>query len=503
MKKILLRTVSLAFALLFIAMSFTACKKDREDDESAGTTVSTEDSDNSKVPADVKFEGETVNFLISSMLEQDFVIADEETGIINEAIRKVKLMTEERFGYEINYILDTGEVTGALQQNIQNSILAADGSYDLIGNIAHASIGHIVQGLYYNYNAENDKNYVDTTYACYNQEFVKNVSYKGKLYALVGDYTVSFTDRTPVMFYNEDEVKSWQITDDIVQKVIDGKWTIEYLTTLVRGVYSEMDNVDGETKGDFYGLFYNNGSMCNDAQIYAAGVRISRKNADDSIELSWAEGISNNAFSAVYDLIYNTTGVYVGTVGGNTYYGETTSYYSEQAFFEKRAMFTYGMLNAAKTFALAPTLQYGILPLPKYSEDQAYATTPQNGYGIIAVPYNVGSRLGIATATLQTLSEYSYQELRPVYYETAYKVRYASSEKTAELFDMIMDSIGIDFASFYNAEMGKPVEVLRNRLDGANGVTVGSSLTGVVAQYKSATNRALKKLLSSLDSIDN
>lgn len=509
MKKILLRLFSLTLALLFVVMSLVACSKKDDEGEEEDSTVTTEAADTSNVPSDLKFEGKTVNFLIPSVMEHEFVIDEADTSVINTAIRKVKNMTEERLGCTVNYIVlpvaDATAVVSSLQQTIQNSIMAGDGSYDLIANVAHASIGHITQGYYYNFNSDNENNHVDTSYACYNQEFVNNVSYKGKIYALVGDYTIGFTDRTPVMFYNEDAVKTQQITDDIVQKVIDGAWTIEYLRTLVTDVYEERDNSEGQTKGDYYGLFYNCGSMCNDAQIYAAGVRISRKNADNSIELSWTEGNSSNAFAAVYDLIYNTSGVYVGTVAGGTYYGENdiTSYYSEQAFYEQRAMFAYGMLSAAKTFALDSTLNYGILPLPKYSEDQSYSTTPQNGYGIIAIPYNVGSRLSIATATLQILSEYSYKELRPVYYETAYKVRYASSEKTGQLFDMIMDSIGLDFASFYNSQMGKPVEVLRNRLDGLNGATVGSSLTGVVAQNKPAVNRGLKELLKSLDEIDN
>lgn len=512
MKKILLRLLSLTLALLFAAMSLAACGK-KGDDEGGDedSTVTTEETDKSNVPSDLKFEGGTVNVLIPSVMAHEFIIDDADTNIINAAIRKVKNMTEERLGCTVNYIelpvADSAAVVSSLQKTIANSILAGDNSYDVIANVAHASIGHITQGYYYNFNSDNEKNYVDTSYSCYNQEFVNNVSYKGKIYALVGDYTIGFTDRTPVMFYNEDKVKDQQITDDIVQKVLDGEWTIEYLRGLVTDVYEEMDGAEGQTKGDYYGLFYNCGSMCNDAQIYAAGVRISRKNADNSIELSWTEGNSSNAFEAVYNLIYKTTGVFVGTVAGGTYYGENdiTSYYSEQAFYEQRAMFAYGMLSAAKTFALDSTLNYGILPLPKYvtGEEQSYSTTPQNGYGIIAVPYNVGSRLGIATATLQILSEYSYKELCPVYYETAYKVRYASSEKTGELFDMIMDSIGIDFASFYNSQMGKPVEVLRNRLDGLNGATVGSSLTGVVAQNKPAVNKGLKDLLKSLDEIEN
>lgn len=503
MKRKLLRFASLFFALLFVVMTLAACKKKEEPVESE-TVVSTEaEGPVSKVPADLMFEGETVNIIVPETYQYDFNPEEGSTAIIDEAVRKVKLLTEERFGYKINYILDNGAATTELQQNIRNSILAADGSYDLIANISHASIGHITEGLYYNLNKEDEVNYISTNLEWYNQEFVNNVSYKGKLYAAVGDYTISFTDRTPVMFYNEEALKNRHMDEDLIQTVLDGKWTISYMKQLIADVWEEMDDRDGQTRGDFYGLFYNNGSMCNDAQIYAAGIRLTKKNADGSIAISWTEGTAEYAFSEIYKLVYESTGVYVGNSASGTYYGETTNYYSEQAFFEKRAIFAYGMLSAAKVYALDPTLQYGILPLPKYSEDQSYSTTPQNGYLIMAIPHNVAGRLQIATATLETLSEYSYKELRPVYYETAYKIRYASSENTGALFDMIIDSMGIDFGSFYNTEMGKPVELLRNRLDGMNGVTIGSSLQGVTTQYKTPMKRSLTKLITSLDAIDN
>lgn len=504
MRKILLRTISLVLALLFVLATFAACKKDDEE-ETETDTVSTDGLTN--IPDNVRFEGETLKFLVPTDYHADYNPDEGQTGIIDEAVRRTKLLTEERFGYTIEYILDDGKATTELQQNIQSSIMAGDGAYDLIANISHASIGHIIQGYYYNYNNDNEYNYVNMKADWYNREFVKNITYKNKIFAAVGDATISFTDRAPVMFYNEDALKEYQITDDLIQQVVDGKWTIDYLKTLIQGVYKDFDGDGKQDKDDFYGLFYNNGSMCNDAQIYAAGIRITKKNADGDIKITWKQGTAVDAFEAVYDLAYNSTGVFRGTIdlqdkNKDTYYGSTTNYYSEQAFFEKRAMFAYGMLSAAKTFALDPTLQYGILPLPKYSEQQEYSTTPQNGYLILAVPYNAASRLGIATATVEALSEYSYRELRPVYYETAYKVRYASSATTGELFDMIIDSMGIDFGSFYNTEMGKPVELLRNRLDGMNGITIGPSLTGVTAQFEGAMERSLQDLITKLEEIE-
>ena len=180
-------------------------------------------------------------------------------------------------------------------------------------------------------------------------------------------------------------------------------------------------------------------------------------------------------------MMYETSGVYLGTTSkeGGTYYGANGfGYYSEQSFYEKRCVFSFGILYSAQGFAADTSLHYGILPLPKYDKSQEYATTPQDSYTIVAIPQNVGDRLQIATATLETLSEASYVEVRPKYYDLAYKVRYASSEDTAKLFDTVIASMKFSFGGFYSNSIGNPAHTLRNRLVGSS-TEPNSNLTGV------------------------
>ena len=497
MKNVFVRLTCLILVLI-MAISVISCSKDEEEVTVTDTVASTEETGPvSKVPADLKFDGEEVNFIMPTLCEPEFHIEDSSAEL-DKAILERNLTTEERLGIKFNYIIREDALSGAYQSVIRNMIMSGDGGVDLIAGNAYYTAGLASEGILFDLNTDNEKNYITSTFPWYNQSFVKNTAYKNKLYFAVGDLTLGATDRTPVIFFNEDQLERWQITDDIYAKVLDGEWTIEYMKTLIAGVYEELDSVDGKTKGDFHGLFFNGGSMCIDAMITAVGIDITRFETDGSLRVSWKEGTATDGYAAIYDLMYNTDGVFLGTVADKTYYGETTNYFSEQAFYEKRCIFTYGMLNAAKSFALDPEIHYGILPLPKFTEEQEYRTTPQDGFTVVALPNNLGNRMELATATLEILSEYSYNVIRPVYYERSYKVRYASSENTGKLFDTVIESISYDFGTFYSNAIGNPVHRLRDQLIGTN-TTPSGSLSSVTAMFTKPTDKLLDQLLQKFD----
>ena len=496
MKKQACKYIALALSLLLILPWLAACgdKKDESVEQETGSVVESD----SNVPQSVRFDGEKMNILIHSLMKDEFQIEEGSTAIIDEAVLKRNQQTSDRLGVELNFMVREDALSGAYQTVIRNSISSGDNSVDMISGNAYYTATLAAEGVFYDLNTDSKDNYVATDEAWYNESFVNNTAYHNKLYFIVGDVTIGATDRTPVTFFNEKALGDWGIEDNIYEVALEGKWTIEYMKTLIADVFTELDNQEGETKGDFYGLFFNGGSMCVDAMLYAAGISITETDEDGEISLAWGNNGAADGFAAIYDLMYNADGVFLGTVGGGTYYGETTNYYSEQAFMEGRALFSFGMLNAAKTFALSPDLSYGMLPLPKFSENQDYRTTPQDGFTVMALPYNMAGHTAMATATLEIMSEFSYKTIRPVYHDTAYKVRYASSEDTGLLFDTIIESITYDFGCFYSNSLGNPVHKLRNRLVGT-GMAASSNLTGVTAMYTTSTNKLLEDLLTKFD----
>ena len=502
------------FLALFLAivmlLSFAACGKDEDDlvdtDEETENEESTEDDGIvSNVPAALTFNNQEVRLWIanSEATKNEVGWTNEPVGIIQQAIVERNYNAEDRLGIVLTFV-DQGAGTGDKQvEPTRNIILTGGGAdgMDLVTGSAYYSSTLASEGLLYNLKSDANENYINVTAPWYNKTFVEQCSFRDSLYWSVGDFNLTAYDRSPVTFINEDAMLSWSIEEDLYQVALDGEWTMEKLQTLIKDVHEELDNAEGQTKGDFYGLFFNSGAMCVDALIVASGIRITTKTDDGLHELTWAQGKANEAFAKIYELMYDTSGVYLGTTTkeGGTYYGDICDYYSEEAFYEQRCIFSFGILKAAQTFATDTTLHYGMLPMPKYSKDQAYATTPHDGYTLVGIPSNISDRLAIASATLEILSEFAYRTVRPVYFETAYKIRYASSENTALLFDTVIESITFDFGTLYSSSLGDPVHQLRGRLVGSGGVAPSNSLSTVTRAFSTAMRLQIDKLITKFD----
>lgn len=504
--KVLLRVLSLFLALVML-LSLAACgggadPVETEEETDEGGEETTDDGKiPSNIPGTLKFPNQEVRISISSdeRNKNEVGFYAEPVGIINQAIVERNYNVEERLGVILSFV-DQGVTAGYEQtETLRNIILTGGGAngMDLITGMAYYASTLASEGLLYNLKTDSDNNYVDVTAPWYNQTFVEQCSFRDWQFWSLGDLNVTAYDRTPVTFFNEDALLTWSIEEDLYQTAIDGKWTVEKMQTLIKDVYEELDNTEGQTKGDFYGLVINGGGMCVDALLVGVGINITTKNESGEHELTWTAGTAQDAFAKLFELLHNSHGVYLGTTSkeGGTYYGELAEHFCEDVFYEQRCVFTFGLLSAAQLFATDTELHYGILPLPKYSESQRYRTSPHDAYTIFGIAANVGDRLAIASATLECLNEESYYAVRPVYFETAYKLRYASGENTARLFDTVIDSISFSFGGLYSNSLGDPAHQLRIRMTGAGGITAGNSLAVLKGAFSTALKMHLDKLI--------
>ena len=497
----------LAIITLLSTCMVVGCSNDDENaDGETQPTVSTEDNINlpqTRVPDDLRFDGQQVNILVRASHETEF--DTEVTGnVIDNAIYTRNAETEERLGIDIHYEVNSKPYHSEYLSHIRTVISSGIPTYDMVATDPYYGAALATEGLYYNLYNESEKNYVNPKLGWYNQSFVDEITYSDYLPFIVGDVSMSSIDSSVVTYFNENLLMTYGIDVDLFDVVESGEWTLEYLKGLVKDVYADVDGIDGETDKDTYGLYFNRGSMCIDAMIVAMGIRVTERNANGELSIAINKHRNVDAYKALYDFIYETSGVRNvghsnGGKDGSLYDGQYCKYYSEDRFFEGRSMFTFGMLSAAKVFSTDPELMYGILPLPKYDKDQAqYSTCPQDSYSIIAIPFNIDTRLEIATATLEILSQRSYVNVRPAFYDIAFKIRYASGENTAKLFDSIIDNITYNFGSVYSHSLKDPVWEMRNRLAGLTSQPI-SNLSTITNQYNVVFKTKLTALLDIIE----
>ena len=508
-----LRAIALLLTLVML-FAFAACTGgddpvDTTENPDGGVEETTEEGKiPSNLPATLKFNNQEVRVSISSdeRNKNEVGFYEEPVGIINQAIVERNYNVEDRLGIILTF-MDQGVLAGPTQvETVRNLILTGGGSngMDVITGMAYYTSTLASEGLLYNLKSDAEENYMDVTAPWYNQTFVEQCSFQDWLFWSVGDMNVTAYDRTPVTFFNEDALLKWSIEEDLYQTALDGKWTVEKMQTLVKDIHEELDNTEGETKGDFYGLVINGGGMCVDALLVGVGINITTKNENGDHELSWTSGIAQDAFAKLYDLLQTSSGVYLGTTikEGDTYNGTIAEHYCEDVFYEQRCIFTFGLLSAAQLFATDTSLHYGMLPLPKYVESQKYQTSPHDAYTIVGIAANAGDRLAIASATIECMNESAYYTVRPIYFDMAYKLRYASGENTARLFDTVIDSISFSFGGLYSNTLGDPSHQLRNRLTGAGGIAASNSLTVLKGAFSQALELHLEKLITKFEEME-
>lgn len=88
---------------------------------------------------------------------------------------------------------------------------------------------------------------------------------------------------------------------------------------------------------------------------------------------------------------------------------------------------------------------FGILPYPKLNEAQTdYASTSRDNFDVFALPLDVKDPecSGIIT---EAMCAESYRTVIPAYYDVVLKTKSSRDEESAEMIDMIRDSLTFDF----------------------------------------------------------
>ncbi len=123
-------------------------------------------------------------------------------------------------------------------------------------------------------------------------------------------------------------------------------------------------------------------------------------------------------------------------------------------FAEGRALFIDHELTLATSYLRDAEIEYGIVPMPKYNEEQQdYYTVMSFPYSLYSVPIDVKDA-DLSAAVLECLASESYRRVSPALFETGFKVKYATDNEAAAMFDIIRASVVFDFGRVFNDSFG-------------------------------------------------
>ena len=393
-----------------------------------GTTEVTSSEETTEKTLEVRdLGGKDINILIRTEWNYEFMVDEESGDTVSDAIFRRNSAVEDKYKCNLNFIDFAGNWANhyAFTDTIHNSVLASDGAFDFIAGYQAVLTTNIQNGDLMNlYDVPN----LNLKASHWTQEGVDALTCNGKCYEVGGDIAVSLLKGINCMFYNKKLAEDYS-APDFYQLVDDGKWTIDKVLEISKDVYKDLNGNGSKDESDQYGFasyktYTRNYVVCFETPTITDG------------KLSWNNEHTISVVEKVVDMFNNNPDVY--------YADKLTD--SEKMFTESRALLTHSVLGAAETMR-AMDDDFGILPLPKWDEDQeSYHTTTSNDVSMMCVPVTAPDP-EVSGLILEAMCAESTETVAKAFYETALKGKYARDEDSLRMIELTRSVLTFDFGA--------------------------------------------------------
>ena len=410
-------------------------------------------------------------------LNVEEITGDQLNDVIYERNREL----ETRF----NFTFDEEKYYNTVEGNDAPRVMlaAGDDTYDLI------------TGRYlnmYNYAAEGylipitEVPVIDVTKPWWNTEMYQNLSIYDRHYFAVGAFNLSAYDFTHVMLFNKTMASELGVPD-LYELVTSGGWTFDKFSEYGLLAFGDI-NGDGEyTDADRYGYTSRPSAVMPGFWI-AAGVEPVTVSADGALEFT---AHTNERFldicSRVFDITRNNHIWYEslnGTPGDNQ---------PSELFRAGGALFMDAKLYEV-TKLRDSDIDFGIIPYPKYTEEQENYLSRMEGCELFVVP-KTNTNPEMAGVILEAMAYESEQTVLPAYYEVMLKTKVSRDEQSSAMLDLILDHLVFDLGDtllgteFRDGTMNECFYENRQEL-----VSILTEMSGVYQKVLDNFNEAFKEL---------
>ena len=398
-----------------------------------------------------------------AMIEQ--VLVEEMNGdVVNDAVYNANRTVESRF----NIVLEPALYQDGGGSEVKASIQAADDVYDIV-TMHDITIGNLsLTGIFRDVNELPHLDYSKPWWPSYS---VDSLTVNGSMY-LISNY-ISYMNlaMTRAVFINKDIAEQYNYTIPY-EKVRNGDWYLDDFTAMMENVYIDVNGDGRRDAGDIYGF------ACNSA-LYAIqesfGIEPVKEDEDGHLYLDVNNETTLTLIEKFYHMVVETEG------------GWLNSSESNQTFSTGNSLF--GMFDLGNVLSKLRDSEviYGILPMPKLNEVQEnYISGSTDRPYAVPVTARNDERLGIV---IEAMSAEGYKQVRPAFFEIALKSKYAHDQDSAEMLEIIGNTIVLDFAYIYSNYGGFSWTLM----------TMMGQPSKDFASYYAKNERVQKKLLERLE----
>lgn len=481
------KTLTLLLALFMLLPSLVSCSETTVEEGPADENP-TPSAVETEVPAetepettevsddlgDVKFDGRVYTVLYRDEAEHLREIdAEELTGdIINDAIFTRTQELEERFGMELA-LLPVSE--GNLNNTFTNSVSAGDRSFDIAFQHMILTASLAAGGVTMNWYDMPHLNFEKPWWTSSVEELTVN----NIMYVTASDYCLNTFEMAWCLIFNKQMMENLGITTTPYDLVQENSWTLDAYYAMVKDV-SNDSNGDGEmTDADTYGInSYGSPWLASISNYWwACGETISRFDENGKPYFAMESEKTQLVFEKMYALL----------VENNISYWDQTQG-KNMIFWQDQALFASMMIRDVEVNR-DKDLGYGLVPYPKYDEQQEKYLNLVDGHAsVMALPVTLSEDDRDFVGTMiEAFSAATFNDILPAYYDTAMQTKFAQDETMPLMLDLIREGRVFNFGYVYDTAICR--DILVNLITGKN-----TELASKVSSVKKLTEKYYERV---------
>ncbi|MBE6931425.1 MAG: hypothetical protein E7463_14220 [Ruminococcaceae bacterium] len=405
------------------------------------------------LPKDLNFGGRTFTAYVGRIAANDqFVLGSEEFegDVVNDAVyeRNINVQEQLKFtlkadGYEMKW--------NTIGPAVSTLILAGDSTYDIFMGQQYGMTALVGQRMFVN---AYELKHINFEQPWWMNDYMDALSLGNKYrFLLISDFNTQAISNIRANIFNKTLYeKIYGNPDELYRLTLDGKFTLDYMSQLMKGAYADL-NGDGVTDiDDQLGLITDGLYASVDSFVYAADIPFTSRDKEGFVQLTM---INDRAITLAEKLC---------------------------AFFQQQAVLTRSSGRQKEIFAKGTSLflgngmlvqaselrdmedDFGILPHPKLDETQKEYRSLVHDQALLTGVSIASVNLDMVGAVLEALSAESYRRVTPAYYETALKMKYSRDSISSQMIDLIKNTMTTEFIFAYNSSMNNLGQIYRTMI---------------------------------------
>lgn len=384
---------------------------------------------------------------------------------------------------------------------VMNSFNSGDMDYDIVMQTLNRCYTLAQSGYLMNLD---DVENLDLTSDAWDQSYLEQTSIGNQNYFATGEITTMDNDATWVMMFNKKLAEKRNLSDmydgqSIYDLVKAGKWTMDTLLAMAKDVYEDTDNNGIISSGDSFGIATTIDFI--QGLFYGANAKIVVKDENDEPKLSFKTKTNVSVIDKIIEIYYSANKV---TFDCHDYISENPQAHliAQEMFESDRALF-YSEVMQCVTRLREMNTDFGIIPVPKFSESQANYTTHSVTDVTLCCCFpkvleKDSTRVAMSGAIAQAMAVEGKNILTPAYYEKSIIGKGARDEESLDMLDIIFQHRVADIGYITGSDdISSMMTGLRSNVKSGK-----NDISSLNRRYESRVTKALQEMTESFENVD-